>query len=289
MTKLQKIAFLGLGAMGSRMASRLIDSGFEVTVWNRSPDRARPLADKGARIADTPKAATQGTDIVIAMVRDDEASRRVWLDPETGALAGMARGAIAIEMSTLTIAHVRALEAAAAKAGVRFLDAPLAGSRPQAEAGQLIFMAGGDPVTLEQARPALDVMGVAVHHAGATGTGAAVKLAVNALFGIQVAAMAELLGMLSANGADVAKAVEIIGATPVASPAAKAAAASMLAGAFAPMFPVELVEKDFGYMHAAGGEAVPMADAARAVMQSAMAAGYGNDNLTGVVRLYTKA
>lgn len=288
MSEMPDIAFLGLGAMGSRMAARLIGAGFAVTVWNRSPNIARPLADLGARVATTPRAAVQGADIVIAMLRDDEASRMVWLDTETGALGAMARGAIAVECSTLTVSHVRLLATEAARAGIRFLDAPVAGSRPQAEAGQLIFMAGGDVSALDDIRPVLGAMGGAVHYAGASGSGAVLKLAVNALFGIQVAALAELVGLLEAQGVDLARAFEIIGATPVMSPAAKGAASSMLTGAFAPMFPVELVEKDFGYVRAAGGDAVPMADAARSVMQAAMAAGYGGDNLTGVVRLYSK-
>lgn len=288
MSKLPAIAFLGLGAMGSRMAARLIGAGFAVTVWNRSPDRARPLADLGATVSATPRRAAEGAGIVLSMVRDDEASRMVWLDAETGALGGMARGAIAVECSTLTVAHVRILATEAAKAGIRFLDAPVAGSRPQAEAGQLIFMVGGDVSALDDIRPVLAAMGGAVHHVGASGAGAVLKLAVNALFGIQVAALAELAGLLESHGIDLARAFEIIGATPVMSPAAKGAASSMLAGDFAPMFPVELVEKDFGHMRAAGGDAVPMAEAARSVMQAAMAAGFGGDNLTGVVRLYSR-
>jgi 3-hydroxyisobutyrate dehydrogenase len=283
-----KIAFLGLGAMGSRMAANLIKAGHALTVWNRDAAKAAPLAALGAAVAATPAEAVAGAEIAIAMLRDDEASRRVWLEPGTGALAALPQGAIVIESSTLTVGWARELAEAAQVRGLLALDAPVAGSRPQAEAGQLIFLAGGDAVVLAQAEPILRAMGGAVHHAGPTGAGAAIKLGVNALFGIQVAAMAEILGLLAANGVDRAKAVEIIGATPVASPAAKGAAASMLAAIYQPMFPVELVEKDFGYIHAAGaaGAGVPMADAARAVMQAAMARGLGEQNLTSLAELY---
>ena len=133
-------------------------------------------------------------------------------------------------------------------------------------------------------------MGGAVHHAGRAGAGATVKLMVNALFGAQVAVMAELIGLARACGVDEARAVEILSSTPVCSPAAKAAAGSMLAGSFAPMFPVELVEKDFGYVEEtalARGAQVPVTLAARRVLAEAMARGYGADHLTGIVRLYS--
>jgi 3-hydroxyisobutyrate dehydrogenase-like beta-hydroxyacid dehydrogenase len=281
-----RIAFLGLGAMGSRMAARLLAAGCQVTVWNRSAGAAAPLVAAGALAAATPREAALGAGIVFAMLRDDVASRAVWTPAEDGALAGLTPGALAIECSTLTVGWVRDLATHAAARGVRFLDAPLAGSRPQAEAGALIFLAGGDAADVARAEPVLRLMGGAVHHAGAQGAGAAVKLAVNALLGVQVAAMAELLGLMRANGVDDARALEIIAATPVCSPAAKAAAGAMLARNFAPLFPVALVEKDFGYLLAAGDAALPVAAATRGVMAQAIAQGMGSDNITAVARLY---
>jgi 3-hydroxyisobutyrate dehydrogenase len=286
---MSKIAVLGLGAMGARMATNLVQAGHAVTVWNRSAERAKPLVDAGAQGAATPRAAVAGTEVVIAMVRDDEASREVWLAPQTGALDGMTQGAIAIESSTLTPGWVKQLARAAEAAGVPFIDAPVAGSRPQAEAGQLIYMIGGDAGVIACAEPILRSMGGTLHFAGPVGSGALVKLAVNTLFAVQVATVAELIGALKANGTDVARAVEILFATPAASIAAKGAAASMLSDAFAPMFPVELVEKDLGYVTSLVAEAakhLPMAAAARGVMQNAIAAGLGQDNLTGIARLY---
>lgn len=284
----QKIAFLGLGAMGARMAGNLIKTGFEVTVWNRTAARADSLLQIGAAWAGTPAEAAKDADFVISMVRDDQASRDVWLASETGALGAIRDGATAIECSTLTVDHVHMLAAKAEVQGVPFLDAPLAGSRPQADAAQLIFLVGGDVAVLDTARPALEAMGSAVHHAGATGAGTAVKLAVNALLGIQAAAMAELIGMLQKTGTDPATALEILGATPVISPIAKGVASMMLAGAFQPMFPVDLMEKDFGYIQAAGDD-MPMTAATRAVLQHAIEEGFGADNFTGLVRLYREA
>jgi len=285
-----KVAVLGLGAMGSRMAAGLLAAGHGVTVWNRSIEKAQALVELGAEVVDTPKIAATGAEFVISMVRDDEASQQVWLDGD-GALAGMAADAVAIESSTLTLGWVKQLSAACDAKKIAFVDAPVAGTRPQAEAGKLIYFVGGTAENFAKVEPLLSVMGGAVHHAGAVGNGAVIKLAVNGLFGVQVAAIAELLGFLQGCGLDGAAAMEIIGATPICSPAVKGAAGAMLAGKFAPLFPIELVEKDFGYV-AAGADAVgaevPVVDATQEVLKGAIAQGYGDDNITGLIQLYGK-
>ncbi len=286
------ISVLGLGAMGSRMAKSLVSCGHQVTVWNRTIARCEALGLAGARIAASPRDAVREADFVIAAVRDDNASRAVWLDDGSGALGAMKPGAVAIESSTLSVDWVRELARAADTVpGVSFLEAPVAGSRPQADARQLIYFVGGDARVIATAEPVLKAMGAAVHHAGPVGAGAAIKLAVNALFGVQVAALAELLGALAKAGVDLERAVSIIGATPVCSAAAKGASASMLTKDFAPLFPVDLVEKDLGYMHSlamTAGAEVPLSDAARAVMSAAVARNFGADHLTGIIRLYLK-
>lgn len=284
----QNIAFLGLGAMGSRMAQRLANAGHKLTVWNRTPPAPAQWAD--ARIADTPRKAATGADIVFTMVRDDDAARAVWLDPATGALAAMKPGALAIDCSTVSQSFAKALHAAADRAGVDCLDAPVLGSRPQADAGALIFLAGGAAATLDRARLVLAVMGSAVHPLGPSGSGAAAKLILNALFGIQVTAIAEVLGLAARMGFAPADIAAVIAETPVASPAMKGAMSSMIGSAFAPMFPVDLVAKDFGLIADAASTAsstMPLAGAARAVFEGARAVGLGEENLTAVAKLYS--
>ena len=283
------VTILGLGAMGSRMAQRLAAAGQTVTVCNRTAGRAARLSELGVEVAATPRQAAEGADIVIAMLSDDDASRAVWTDPETGALAGLASGAIAIESSTLTPGWVRDLFGLVDERGATFLDAPVAGSRPQAEAGQLIYLVGGDDETLARARPVLEAMGGAIHHVGPVSHGAVLKLAVNALFGIQAAALGELIGFLEASGLDAAKAIGLLGDTPVMSPAARGIAGLMLAGSFAPMFPIDLVAKDFRYAVAAASAAgadLPLAGSTEEVFRAAVKRGLGGDNIAGVVRLY---
>src|SRR5271168_1104442 len=139
-----RIAVLGLGAMGRRMAVRLLRAGHSVSVYNRSAGPLHDLVAAGAMAGTTPRAAADGAEIVIAMVRDNEASRAVWCDEQDGALKGIGAGAIAIESSTLTPGWVRELAAKVQQTGANLLDAPVVGSRPQADAGQLIHLVGGD-------------------------------------------------------------------------------------------------------------------------------------------------
>lgn len=285
---MKNIAVLGLGAMGTRLATNLVNAGYPITVWNRSPSPTQTLAALGAKVAPSPRAAVQGADLVMAMVTDNEASRAIWLDPETGALGGMAEGAIAIESSTLTIPWIQELATAMENQGVDFLDAPVVGSRPQAEAGKLIYLVGGQAETLAQVEDSLRAAGsAAVHHVGPVGQGMALKLAVNALFGIQVAALAELLGLLEKLGLPNDKALAILGETPVLSPVARMTGNLIATNNHAPLFPIDLVEKDFRYAletAQAAGVTIPASAAVHALYRDAIAQGYGGDNITGIAQ-----
>ena len=286
---MSKIAFIGLGAMGVRMAARLLGAGHELTVWNRTPAAADALVKAGAKLAASPRDAAQGAEFVITMVRDDAASLSVWCDPQTGAFAGMQPGAVAIESSTLSLDWIRELGAAATARGFAFLEAPVSGSRPAADAGQLVYLVGGEVAAVAKSEPVLRVMGAAVHHVGPVGTGALTKLATNTLLGIQVTTLAEIIGMLRRNQVDIAAALRAVGGTAVWAPIANFIAATMQAGDFRPQFPVELIEKDFGYtLAAAGGDArAPTIAAARGVFRQGMEQGIGEENMTSVVKLFT--
>lgn len=269
-----RVGVLGLGAMGRRKAARLVAAGHEVTAWNRSPG----VVVEGAAVAGSPRAAATG-DMVIAMLRDDAASGAVWAE----VLPAMAKGALAVECSTLSPGHVAGLHARAAAFGVDFLDAPVAGSRPQADAGALVFLVGGEAAAVARAEPVLRCMGRAVHHVGGPGAGAVVKLMVNTLLAAEVAVMAELMGMAAQAGLEIERALAAVADTPVWSPALAGASGAMRARAFAPAFPIDLVVKDLGL---AAGEGMPMVSAAHGVFSKASAAGHGGDNITGVVQLY---
>jgi 3-hydroxyisobutyrate dehydrogenase len=283
------IAFLGLGAMGSRMALNLVKAGFAVTVWNRDAEKAARLGHAGARIAGSPRAAAQGADLVFSMVTDDRAARAVWLDPVTGAAAGLKRGAVAIESSTVSPGWVRELGDAVATAGARLLDAPVAGSRPQAEAGQLVFMVGGDADALDAVRPALAPLAAKVVHAGPIGHGALLKLAVNTLFASQLESVAELLGFLGRNGFGRLQAAELLAEFPIVAPPIAGAAKMMASGNTTPLFTIDLIEKDLGYVldaAEASQSSLLGAEAARTAFRQAQAQGLGQANVTGLAAVF---
>lgn len=283
-----RIAFLGLGAMGRRMATRLVDAGHDVVVWSRAgvPTEAMALRE---RVAASPRAAAQDAEVVIAMVTDDEASRAVWTDARTGALVGLRPGAIAIECSTITPAWARALAARVGEAGAAWLESPVMGSRPQAEAGSLVCLVGAEAAVVERARPVLAAFGNTVVHVGPAGAGATVKLIANALFGAQVVLVAELLAFAGRAGLDAAAVAEALRQLPVMSPAASAAAAGMLAESFAPLFPTRLAAKDLRYALAtaeAAGAEVPLVRGVETILAEAVARGLGEEHLTAVSKLY---
>lgn len=285
-----RIAFLGLGAMGSRMAHRLVDAGLDVTVWNRTAAAAEAFVTKGAKAAMTPKAAAANADVVFSMVTDDRAAREIWLDAETGAANSLTAGAIAIEVSTVSPAWVHELNEVVTARGVSLLDAPVAGSRPQADAGQLIFMVGGNSDIIERAKPAFAPLAANIIHVGTAGQGAVLKLAVNTLFAAQLQSVAELLGFLSLNGFEPVRAAELLAQFPIVAAPVAGAAKMMAARSTAPLFTIDLIEKDLGYIldaAAASGADLPGATNVRAVLNKAQAKGLGQSNVSGLAALFT--
>jgi 3-hydroxyisobutyrate dehydrogenase len=288
MANTTEIAFLGMGAMGSRMAGRLLQAGYAVTVWNRTSSACESLRQAGARVAATPRAAAERASFVISMLRDDAASREVWCDPKVGALAAMKPGCIAIESSTLSPAWINQLDSLARELGIPLLEAPVSGSRPQAENAQLVYLVGGEPGILARATNLLSSMGREVHHVGPVGSGAQVKLATNALLGLQVTGLAEIISLLKHGATDVSKALQAIASTSAWSPVASYLALGMIGRDFSPQFPVELIEKDFSYFIAAAGTAdqAPTISASHSVFGKAISAGFGHENMTSVVKLF---
>ena len=181
---MNRIAVLGMGAMGARVVQNLLRANYQTIVYNRTAAKVTPFQTQGVVLAATPREAAEQADVVISMVTNDEASRAIWCTPDTGALAGLNERTVAIESSTLTVDWTKELATAIATQGATFLDAPVVGSRPQAEAGKLIYLVGGKPDVLAQVEPCLQASGT-VQLVGSVGQGMAMKLAVNALFGIQ--------------------------------------------------------------------------------------------------------
>ncbi len=279
------IALLGLGIMGGGMARRLLGAGFPLTVYNRSRAKADALVSAGARVAATPREAVAAADIVFSMVADDGASRTLWLGP-TGALAGVRRGAVLVECSTLTVAWVNELAAAITPTGCEFVDAPVTGTRPHAAAGELNFLVGGSAAALEKIRPALAPMSRSVTHLGPTGSGALVKLINNFVCAVQIASLAEALALIERSGLDRAKALAVLTEGAPGSPLVKTLSARMTAKDYTPNFMLKLMAKDIGYAIQEGrarGQTLATAEVALQLFQRAVAQGRGDDDMAVMI------
>jgi 3-hydroxyisobutyrate dehydrogenase-like beta-hydroxyacid dehydrogenase len=228
-----RIAFLGLGGMGSRMARRLLDAGHELTVWNRTASKAEPLVTAGATAASTPTDAVRTAELVITMLANPDALRAVAPD----VVAGLAEGAVWVEMSTVGPAAIGELP------GVELVDAPVLGSLPEAEAGKLVIFVGGSDEAVARVRPVLEVLGRVVH-AGPRGSGAAAKLVANStLFGV-VSVLGEALALADGLGLSRDTAFDVLAASPLADQAERRRSA--IEGGDYPVgrFPLPLAHKD---------------------------------------------
>ena len=282
---MNRITVIGLGIMGAAMARRLLDHGYELTVWNRNPARAQALVQAGARLGSTPADSARDADAVIAMLADDAAARAVWLG-DSGALAAMRRGALAIDSSTLTVECMREIGAQAAARGIEFLDAPVTGSKPQAEQGVLNFLVGGDAAAVARAAPLFTAMGRGHVHVGATGSGALLKLINNFLCGVQLASLGEAMAMAQRSGLDLRRTADVLAAGSPGSPIIKMVIERMVARDYTPNFLVPLMVKDLSYaMEAFAAEGIELADAraARERFSEAAAAGYADRDIAAVM------
>jgi 3-hydroxyisobutyrate dehydrogenase len=280
-----RIAFNGLGTMGSGMAARLLGAGFHVTVYNRTPQRAEQLRQAGAQVAATPAEAANHADVVIAMVADDQASRQVWTGPQ-GALAAVRQGAVLIDSSTITPAWVRELATLTEARGCPLLDAPVTGSRPQAHSGELLFLVGGDAEVLDSARPVLKPMSRGVVHLGPNGAGATMKLINNFLCGVQAAGLAEALAWIERSGLEQAGAVAILTGGAPGSPLVKALAERMSNKTYQTNFRLDLMAKDLTYaIQEARRAGVDLSTGMAALerFENATRDGFGDRDLSAVV------
>lgn len=281
------VALLGLGTMGSGMAANLLKAGFPLSVYNRTAAKAEPFAAQGARIAHTPAEAAKGAQLILSMLSDDYASRETWTG-EGGALAAAATGTILVESSTASPAWISELAGLAHQRGLELLDAPVTGSRVQAESAQLKFLVGGSSEALERVTLALQSMGKEIHHLGPIGSGAKMKLINNFLSGVQVASLAEGIAWLERSGLDPNQAIEILKNGAPGSPVLASISERMTHGEFTVNFLLSLMAKDLSYAHDAAAETgveLTTAANAKSLFDRAAAAGYGDKDMSAVVEV----
>jgi 3-hydroxyisobutyrate dehydrogenase-like beta-hydroxyacid dehydrogenase len=216
-----QLGFVGLGAMGSRLARRLLDAGHVVAGYNRSPDKARALESHGLKIMGTPRAAAEGAEAVFSMVTDDAALRTVALG-DAGLLAGLGRGAVWAEISTVSPAVTRELGTLAAARGAAMLDTPVSGSTITVEQGAASIAVGGETPALERVRPYLLAMAPGgITHVGPLGLAKTMKIATNLGLAVQMLAFSEAVLLAEKAGIARATAVEALLKSVIASPMVK--------------------------------------------------------------------
>lgn len=286
---MEKIAILGIGEMGKRMAENYLLAGYKVHVWNRTYKKTEHLVKKGALAFKTPSQAVHDVDVVISMLKDDIVSNDVWLNSNYGAINSLKADVIAIECSTISLNWCKKLSNIFEEKNLSFLDAPVVGSRPQAESKQLIHLVGGRMELLSKVEELLLSNASKVFHVGSAGAGCSMKLVVNGIFSMQVAALSESLSVLDKTGIEKHKAINILNQLPVTSPALQGIGLTIDNNNYAPLFPIELVVKDLSYLNDITPkykETDSSIQTALNIFEEAKSSGYGQDNIAGVVQLF---
>ena len=271
------VAFIGVGAMGSRMAMNLHAAGHSLRVFNRSKEKTKPFADKGIQVCESPAAAAKGAEFVCSIVSDDIATRAVMLGAD-GVVAAAAPGTIILDSSTNTPAMSREVAKAAAARGVIYLDAPVSGSLAQAQGRELVILVGGDKAAFDKAQPVLAAMGRMVRRIGGSGAGATLKLINNMMSASLTAAIAEAAQMAEAANLDQDAALEVLSEGAAGSRLMKTKLPKIFKRDFAPQFQLELMEKDLRYFLALATEVdrpAPIASLVRSQYQAAKRAQLG--------------
>jgi 3-hydroxyisobutyrate dehydrogenase-like beta-hydroxyacid dehydrogenase len=281
-----EIGFIGLGIMGSRMAANLARAGHDLTVYNRTAEKAEKwAAEHGGTVVATPREVATAADVVITMVVDGEQVERVLL-ADDGAAHGARDQALFVDMSTIAPTDTRRIGAALAGSGIRFMDAPVTGSSPKAEAGTLTIMAGGAAEDFERVRALLEVMGEVVLHVGDLGQGEMVKLINNAVAAVNAATLAQALVAGKAAGVELEGLVKVMQAGSGGSTMLTLKARPMLDHDYATLFKLEHMLKDVRLCleeTQAAGVTFPAAALARDLYAGAMGRGHAEDDFAAVL------
>ncbi|WP_028612145.1 NAD(P)-dependent oxidoreductase [Paenibacillus harenae] len=287
---MKKIGFIGLGVMGMGMAANLLSKGFEVAVYNRTPGKAGSLTALGAVELESAADVAGASDVVITMISNDAAVREVYWG-ESGVFAGARSGSTLIDCSTISPLLAKELAAAAEAIGASFLDAPVTGSKPAAEGGTLVFMAGGAAKTIEEAENVLLAMGRKVIPMGPNGSGSTAKLAHNTIVGINVVALAEGMAIAAGGGIDGSAFLELVQSGGAASKAAEMKGPKLLEGDYGVQFSLELMLKDLKLSSVLSDSLripTPLLEAAKSQFQIGDAMGFGELDMCSVGQTYER-
>jgi len=273
------IGFIGMGHMGSHMVQRLLDAGYQVTVYDRTKEKAQELEHRGALVVQTPKELAANCQVVMACVTNDEAQQEVMFGPD-GALAGVHAGSIIIDLSTVSPDASRRLFQAAKEQGVSMIDAAVSGSVPQVDQGSLVIFVGGEHQAYQQCKPILDVLGHNSFFMGASGMGTTMKLVVNTLLGLGMQALAEAMALGEKAGGEKGLLLDVLGQTAVLTPGQKSKLDNVKREQYPTNFALSLMHKDFSLVLSQAYDvsvSMPATAAAQQMYAAAMAKGMDAD------------
>jgi 3-hydroxyisobutyrate dehydrogenase len=291
---MKKISLFGLGNMGIGAARNLLKAGFDLTIYNRTAEKAAPFAALGARIAATPAEAAAGAEAIISIIGDDAASRSLWLGEsgtgQDGALGAAPAGCIFVECSTLSVEWVLELDEKARARGCHVVDAGLGGGPGVLAAGTITLFVGAEPEVFTRIEPVLAAFSKERFYFGTPGMGMAFKLINNMMVDVQLSTLAEGLALAERAGLDMAKTRHAIETGPTASPIVKMKIADLLAEKYEPAaFALKWMKKDAHYMARFAGQvglSIPVADAARGILDKASAQGLDEKDWTALASMY---
>ena len=287
---IKTISYLGLGTMGSGMASNLLKAGYQLTVWNRSTEKCEPFRGNGAHVADTPADAVRDVDLVMYSFSNDQVVEEVVFGAK-GILSGINEGQIAVDMSTvLPATSLRELEAYA-KRGVDFLDAPVFGSKNESADAKLWIMAAGNRAVFDKVKPVLEHLGQTIHYFGKNGNAAAMKLVGNLIVALELEALAEGLVLAQKAGLDLKTVMEVVKVADFRSPLLVSNGQNILKRDFSPSFALKLMLKDADLIEEFGNSLqspIPALQVVEKNLASAVALGFGEENASAIIRALEK-
>jgi 3-hydroxyisobutyrate dehydrogenase-like beta-hydroxyacid dehydrogenase len=283
-----RIGFLGLGAMGAAMASHLVKEGHEVTVWNRSADAAKPLAEQGAKVAGTPAEAAVGAEVLLSMLANDAAVRQVLFDG--GVLDALPGGAVHVNHATISVALARELIEAHEKRGLGYVAAPVFGRPDAAATGSLNIVVSGSPGAVAKAQPLIDALAGKVWPMGEDPVRATiVKIGGNFMIGAAIESMAEATALTRAHGVSAAEFLDVMSNSLFAAPVFKNYGGQIARDTYTPAgFKLSLGFKDVGLARAAAeAERVPMplGSVLHDTLLESLAQGDGDIDWAGMARI----
>ena len=253
-----KLGFIGLGNMGSRIAKRLLDHGYQTTVYDLDSAKAQAIAAQGGVVAKDVLELARTADVLLSCLTNDEVVRSVFEGPE-GIFARARTGSIVLEMSTISPETSRELHSRGAERGVEVMDVAISGSTPAAEAGSLTLLVGGNEEVFRAAEPIFQAVAKQFYLLGGPGSGTTMKLVVNTLLGVGMQAIAEAVVLGEKAGLDRQRLLEVLSKTAVIAPAHVGKLARVATNDYSPQFPLRLMNKDFQLiLKEAAQEHVPM-------------------------------